>query len=295
MTLVVAGITPDIGFMVADSLLTVEFELKGYVGPINGRFHALKIQILNENTAIGFAGDAETSFALIKKLQVRSSATHTMNVGAQLFESYKHLIQNAPKEHPLDCEFLVLQLTSEGKKLQHITAEGVADRERAYIGYPGDYKRLMELRRPHHFPETQQAQQSDGSFRTIPLIVSDGEREFEEISDAMEVLVGERRSNTVGAMGDLVTRVVDAKITGKLEYLQRGEVSTSVEEGHSGFSYLASNSSKRGVGIYYRSGKIGYLFIVGDSEPSRAERAETVGEFIQTAKEKYDLDLTGPT
>jgi hypothetical protein len=293
MTLIVARITPDIGFMVADTLLTVQFELKNHVGPVNGKFHALKIQILNENTAVAFAGDAEPSFDLIKNLHVRLSADQTLNVSVQLFKSYKQLINNAQQQEPPDCEFLVLELTPGGKRLARITKDGIVACERAYIGYPDDYKQLMRLRRPQQFPETQQVQQSDGSFRTIPLIVSDGEREFAELSDAMERLAGARKSKTVGAIGDLVTRVADAKTTGKLEYLQRGEVSTSPAEGRSGFSYLASNSSTRGIGIYYQSGKMGYLFIVGDSEPCRMERAETVRQFIQTAKTKYDLDLTG--
>jgi hypothetical protein len=47
MTLVVGCATPDIGYLVADTLLSFEFDLKGRAGPVNGEFHALKIQILN--------------------------------------------------------------------------------------------------------------------------------------------------------------------------------------------------------------------------------------------------------
>jgi hypothetical protein len=154
----------------------------------------------------------------------------------------------------------------------------------------------MELKRPHHPPKTQQVQQPDGTFRTVPLITSDGEREFAELSDAMERLTGERKSNAVGAIGNLVTRVVDARISGKLEYLQLGEASISPAEGDSGFSYLVSNSNTRGIAIYYKSGKMGFLFVVGDSEqPCRQESAETLSQFIETAKAKYGLDLSGVT
>jgi hypothetical protein len=294
MTLVVACVTPDIGFLVADTLLSVEFELKGHVGPVDGKFHALKIQILNGDIAVAFAGDAEASFNLIKNLQVELSADPKMDVASHLFESYKQLIANAPQQPP-DCEFLVLRLTPEGRTLAHVTKVDVADCERAYIGHPADYRRLMELKRPHHPPKTQQVQQPDGTFRTVPLITSDGEREFAELSDAMERLTGERKSNAVGAIGNLVTRVVDARISGKLEYLQLGEASISPAEGGSGFSYLASNSNTRGIAIYYKSGKMGFLFVVGDSEPCRQESAETLSQFIETAKAKYGLDLSGVT
>jgi hypothetical protein len=114
MTLVVACVTPDIGFLVADTLLSVEFELKGHVGPVDGKFHALKIQILNGDIAVAFAGDAEASFNLIKNLQVELSADPKMDVASHLFESYKQLIANAPQQPP-DCEFLVLRLTPEGR------------------------------------------------------------------------------------------------------------------------------------------------------------------------------------
>jgi len=68
MTLVVGHAAKDIGFLVGDTLLSSEFELKGDTGPVNEKFHALKIQILDSDTAVAFAGDVETSFDLIKKL-----------------------------------------------------------------------------------------------------------------------------------------------------------------------------------------------------------------------------------
>ena len=53
MTLVVGGVTPDIGFLVADTLLTFET----YDPPKTvKKSHALKIQILNPDTAIALQG-----------------------------------------------------------------------------------------------------------------------------------------------------------------------------------------------------------------------------------------------
>jgi hypothetical protein len=48
MTLVVGYADCDIGFMVGDTLLShQDFRLPDDVGPVNGEFHSLKIQILN--------------------------------------------------------------------------------------------------------------------------------------------------------------------------------------------------------------------------------------------------------
>jgi hypothetical protein len=116
----------------------------------------------------------------------------------------------------------------------------------------------------------QSVQQPDGTFRTVPLVTSDGERDFAEISCALEELTGRRAQgrlqSSVGAICGCVVRVVNARISGKLEYLQSGESSIFPWEGRSGFTLLASNSDVRGIAIYYRSGKMGFLFIVGDSE-----------------------------
>jgi hypothetical protein len=124
------------------------------------------------------------------------------------------------------------------------------------------------------------------------LVLKAGENEFSAISDAMEELVHQRRGS-VGAIAGCIIRVVDARISRKLEYLQAVEGSVSPWEGHSGFTLLASNSRVRGVGIYYPSGRLGFLFIVGDTEYVRKENAETVDEFIKIGNEKYGLELTG--
>ena len=46
MTLVIGYADADIGFLVGDTLLSPEhFQLLGDIGPVNGEFHSLKIQI----------------------------------------------------------------------------------------------------------------------------------------------------------------------------------------------------------------------------------------------------------
>jgi len=286
MTLVVGGVTPDIGFLVADTLLSFE----KYDPPKTvEKSHALKIQILNADTAIAFAGDVATSLNIITKLNVELRKNPNMNLCDRLFAFYK--------QRSRDCEFLVLQLTSEGKYLAHVTNERLSYCERAYIGDGDEYKRLTELRNPYDPPKMQMVQQPDGTFCTVPLVTSDGEREFEEISRALEELTARRAQGrdvgSVGAICGCVVRVVDARISGKLEYLQSGEASIFPWEEKSGFTLLASNSGIRGIGIYYRSGKMGFLFIVGDSEHCRKEYAETLNKFVEMAKMTYGLTLTG--
>jgi hypothetical protein len=153
---------------------------------------------------------------------------------------------------------------------------------------------MTELRRPYRSPKIQHVQEPDGTFRETPLIESEGEIEFAEISNALEELTRQRRrQSSVGAICGCVTRVVDARISEKLEYLQSGEVSISPWEGKSGFTILVSNSDIRGIGIYYRSGKMGFLFIVGDSDYCRKEYAETLKQFVEMAEVTYGLALIG--
>jgi hypothetical protein len=157
MTLVIGCATPDIGFLVAGTLLSVELKLKGHEGPVNGKFHALKVQILNPHTAVAFAtrNDVETCFNLIRNLHAELSRNPTLNVCDQLFESYKHAIEKSVDQAPPDCEFLVLQLTPEGRKLAYVTKEGVFFCNRAYIGDPVEYRRMTKLRRPSCPPQSQ--------------------------------------------------------------------------------------------------------------------------------------------
>lgn len=162
---------------------------------------------------------------------------------------------------------------------------------RAYIGDPHEFKKLQNLRQPYISPKEQSVQQPDGSFLTMPLVESAGEIEFEEIAAAMESLTQRREGTSVGVIAGCVLRIADARQSGELEYLQLHEASLTPWEGHSGFSLFASNSDTRGIGIYYQAGKMGFVFIVGDSECCRKEYAQTAKDFVEMAKKKYDLNL----
>jgi hypothetical protein len=298
MTLIVAAATPDIGFFVSDTLVTTLNHIKGSpTGPVNGEFHALKVQILNPEAAVAFASSnaVDTAVKLISEVQDALHADPELNVPDRLFEAYKQATATDNEEDTPNCEFLVLTLSSGDKKLAHISNEAITYRERAYIGDANEYKMLMELREPCVPPQVQNVQQPDGTFETLPLTVSAGEIEFQEISLAMEALVSRRLSQSVGAIAGCIVRVVDARISKQIEYLQSGEVGVSAEEGLFGFSVLASNTGKRGIGIYYRAGKIGFVMRVGDLEFCRVEKEPTIHSFIETAKSKYGLDLIGPT
>ena len=154
---------------------------------------------------------------------------------------------------------------------------------------------MKQLQRPRSVPAMQHVQQPDGTFSVLPFVQSEGEIEFGEISAAMEALTHRRQSKSVGAIAGCVTRVVNARISGELEYLQSVEASVTPWEGNSGFSLLASNTCTRGIGIDYRSGKMGFLFVVGDREPCHKETAETIKQFIEVARVRYGLNLVGGT
>lgn len=295
MTLVMGYASADIGFLVSDSLLTPTAPHLSEKGPVAREFHALKIQIVHPTVAIAFASsnDADAALGLVCDLATEIAGGNSQDIPVRLFAGYKRMTE-ARTDHPPDCEFLVLQINPTGKSLAHITAAGVRNCMRAHLGDADQYKRLTELRKSGKSPQTQTVVQADGSAHMAPLIVSDGEREFAEISDAMEDLV-HRRRGSAGAIAGCIIRVVDARISQELEYLQAAEVSVSPWEGEAGFSLLASNSGVRGVGIYYRSGKMGFILVVGDRKYARKENAETIQEFIELGERKYGLKLSGGT
>jgi hypothetical protein len=241
VTLVVGYATQDIGFLVADTLMS--FPVKKYDPRVSKieEFHVLKIQILNPDIAVAFAGDVETSLNLIKNLHKELSVDSKICVPQRLFDMYQELASKENGSWSVDCDFLVLMLTPQGKQLARVTKNEIAYVERAYIGDPIEYANLRNLIEPYCGPETRIVQNLDGTFSNASQVVTDSEKEFEQISVAMENLTHRRMSDIVGAVCGCVTRVVDARISAKLEYLQSLEVSYSREEGHAGFSLLASN------------------------------------------------------
>ncbi len=63
MTLVVGYADSTICYLVGDTLLShQDFRLPGDVGPVNGEFHSLKIQILTGRVAVAFAGKFEEAY-----------------------------------------------------------------------------------------------------------------------------------------------------------------------------------------------------------------------------------------
>lgn len=288
MTLVYGGADDDIGFLISDTLVSFEKDHAGDNVRFNEKNHILKIHILNGRTAVAFAGDIKPALKLINELKVKIDSNQVnLGVPEKLFQLYKNQISHTE----IDCEFLILEITDLGKKLAKVDDKGWNYCKRAYIGDSEEYKKL--IRHPYEPPNTISIQQSNGSFQTEPLVITKGEIDFTEISNAMEHLTHQLKSKTVGAICGCITRVVDAKPSGELEYLQSIESGISSEEGNFGYTYLSSNTDVRGIGIYYRVGKVGFLFIVGDSEFNRKEYADTLAQFIELAREKYNLNLVG--
>jgi len=184
MTLVYATAVDDIAFMVSDTLLTSERDRDD---PSVNRTHALKIHILNGNTAVAFAGNADTALRLIGKLNIDQINDPTADVLGRLSEGCRRASMEA--QSPGDeIEFLVMQLGLEGRKLARIVKDSIFECERAYIGDADEYKRMMGLRVAYTPPTHQLVQQPDGSFKEVPFEANPGEIEFHEISSAMQAL-----------------------------------------------------------------------------------------------------------
>lgn len=283
MSLVVGYAAPDIGFLVADTLISFPTEKYNPRKPDIEKFHALKIQILTPEIAVAFAGEVEASLQIIRHLQRDLIASPNLPVSQRLFD--------LRQKSRADCEFLALILGAGGKRLSRVTCNGIDHARRAYIGDPVEYTNFRSLTKDYEGPEQLLVQNPAGTFEALD--VTPGEKEFDQVSIAMERLTHRKTSETVGAICGCVTRVVDARIARKLEYLQAVEYGVTPEEGRTGYSLLASNHEVRGVGIYYYGWKAGVLFIVADSVPCRRENAETLKKFVRLAKGKYGLNLEG--
>lgn len=293
MTLIVGYANEDIGFLVGETLLVPLLEVKGNpVGPVNGEFHGLKIQIIDDSTAVAFASSnaADVALKLIGEIAQELQQNAKLDVVTRLVERYSELLTVA-KDSPPDCEFLVLWIEGDRKRLAHIADGAPKHVERAYIGDPAQYKKYSELKKPYIGPTEQTVVHPDGTTTVEPIKDSKGLTEFIETGLALQALVEQRRREGVGSIAGNVIRVVDARTSRKLEYLQTHEASVTQAEGTGGYSLLASNSKRRGVGIYYVVGKVGFVMIAGDAETCRKLPAETMDEFKRLAKDRFDLDL----
>ena len=283
MTLVIAHADGDIGFMVGDTLLSHEhFRLKDDIGPVNGEFHSLKIQILSGSVAVAFAGSFEAAYQAVRDLKDALSVHPDMDPVVWL----------AQRDGLNGCEFLVL-LNRDRKQLFRISDGTTSEFRTTYIGMQDAYRKYQQLRKPYAGPLTRQ-ETDDGVNTEIP--VTEGEREFDVVSDAMEALsrdtVG-RKYASVGAISGCVIRVVDARLSGELEYLQAVEVSNFPWEPQGGFTVLAANTDNRGVGIFFRAGGRGFILPTCGESPCIESQAPHLAAFLKEAKDKFGMTLIG--
>src|SRR5205085_10097989 len=97
------------------------------------------------------------------------------------------------------------------------------------------------------------------------------------------------------AGGEAVIRVVDARISKELEYMQSVTVSNFPWEPEGGYTMLASASDTRGVGIYFRAGRRGFMMPVGGDIPCAKIEAADVDAFIELGRVRFGMDLAGGT
>jgi hypothetical protein len=240
--------------------------------------------VLNGTTAVAFAGHFQTAYRSICDLNSALKDTPGL-------DPVRWIVERPGLEQ---CEFLVLLNEPCQKQLFRIADHKARRCERAYIGDRDEYHRFSEIRRPYEGPPVRYSQIPDGSVSASP--VTEGEREFDVISNALEALTRERvgrRHPTIGAISGCVIRVVDARISRELEYLQAVEVSHFPWEPQSGYTLLASNEDRRGVGVYFRSGHRGFVLPVCGDDTCIAISAPTLDRFIATAWGRFGMRLVG--
>ena len=139
MTLVVGYADKDIGFLVGDTLLSYPIEQYNPREPFIEKFHALKIQILNPDIAVAFAGNVQLSLSILKQLSKELIIVPQLNVCERLLELHCDYI-NQHGLHQKNSDFLVLFITPENtKKLARIADGSIDFVQRAYIGDYAEY------------------------------------------------------------------------------------------------------------------------------------------------------------
>ncbi|MHB1949482.1 MAG: hypothetical protein ACYCQI_15395 [Gammaproteobacteria bacterium] len=128
----------------------------------------------------------------------------------------------------------------------------------------------------------------------IPFKISDIEKNFIELTEAMVRISTHSRNPNVATIGNLAIRVRINK-QGKFEYMAEVVRGFSNEEGSFGITLLTSSYPNYGIGIYYQKGEFGDIFICGDSEYSKRIKASTLHEFIQISRDNHKLNLIGAT
>ncbi len=285
MTLVIGYADSDIGFMVGDTLLSHEhFQLKGDLGPVNGEFHSLKIQILNGSIAVGFAGSFDEAYRAVRDLKDVLSANPNIDPVVWL----------AQRDGLKGCEFLVL-LNRKQKQLFRIADGKASEFQTTYVGMQEEYKKYLELRKPYTGAATRVVIERG---ETTEFAVAEGEKEFDVVSEAMEALsrdtVG-RKHTAVGAISGCVIRIVDARLSKELEYMQAVEVSNFPWEPQGGFTMLAANTETRGVGIFFKAGGRGFILPTCGELPCVASQAPDLAAFLEEARDKFGMTLVGGT
>jgi hypothetical protein len=284
MTLVVGYADEEIGFLVGDTLLSHQyFQLADDVGPVDGEFHSLKIQILSGNIAVAFAGLFDPAYAAVRELKSVLDRDSAIDPATWLSE----------KGGVGQCEFLVLTLRGGLRRLVRVANGQVREGRRFYIGMQEEYARYLNLRRPYTGPLVRIEPPSN-----IENAVTVGEKEFDVVASAIETLANDsagRKFEVVGAISGCVIRVVDARISRELEYMQSVMVSNFPWEPEGGYTMLASAEDTRGIGIYFRAGKRGFMMPVGGEIPCVEIEAEDVETFVELGRERFGMELVGGT
>jgi len=285
MTLVVAHADSDISFMVGDTLLSHEhFRLKGDIGPVNGEFHSLKDSDTERLDRCRFAGRFAEAYQAVRDLKD----------ALLVHPDVDPVVWLAQRDGLNGCEFLVLH-NRDRKQLFRISDGIPSEFQTTYIGMQDEYGKYLELRKPYSGPATRLVT-DDGVSTEAP--VTEGEKQFDVVSDAMEALsrdmVG-RKHASVGAISGCVIRVVDGRPSREFEYMQAVEVSNFPWEPQGGFAVLAANTDNRGVGIFFKAGGQGFILPTCGESPCIASQAPDLAAFLKEAKDKFGMTLIGGT
>jgi hypothetical protein len=290
MTLIVAEVTDDDAFVVADTLITYDYQPRDAVSEsVYGNCHALKVHILHPAICVAISGEFDIGLRTVEAFK-NSGLSLAQENPSRLADMLLNCYQNAGADVVV-CDFLLLVARPDGNHLFKLADGKIFQCQRAYIGDADGYRSLQDLRKPYEAPVRSLTLLANGLLINEPNIQFGLEQSFQEQASAMEALAASRKFEAIGVIGDNVIRVRISKISDGFEYLQQYLSGSSIEDGWIGAYLLAQNCEPYAVGIYYLGGQFGFVMSPGKYVFCQKIRSATLDGFVQAVVKQFGYRL----
>jgi hypothetical protein len=280
------------GFMLSDTLLSLPLGHLGRdIASVGGQVHALKIHIVASWVAIGIAGEFDFGVACVQKFKKLVSTWHTYRPDVALaFEKIVKEMLIERKKEPNATSFLLLSISETQSHLWKVDDGNARECTRAYIGDSAAYSDLMaNYANLNCETGLSLSAESDIDKKETGIRLSKAQMSMIACYSAMQNI---KSHEGVGNIAGISLRVARSTISRSLEYMQEGAVGRSPEEGLTGYTWMAS-VAPYSIGLYFREGKMGFIFPTGDERYSYKIEEDSLEAFKKQAFDRFGVVLGG--